>query len=129
LKVKKVKSVCTLHTAIGANFLGQIRKKFGQNQNVVASSNIRSRFTCPNVRLTENVFKRISTNSNPSSKPNPKSTKTFQRKQNDVIFRASVQTLAMHIHVVRPVYKQSELERKFLFLSLSLIDASAHQRQ
>jgi len=31
------------------------------------------KYTCPNGRLTENVFKRIFANSNPNTNPNPNS--------------------------------------------------------
>jgi len=57
----------------------------------------RTKYACPNRRLTENVFKPISAILNPNSKPNPPLTlnpnpKAQKRRKNEnVIFRANVQ--------------------------------------
>jgi len=59
-------------------------------------------YTCPNGRLTKNVFKQtyfanfnpnLNPNFNSNTNPYPKALKRFSGKQNDVIFRASVQIL------------------------------------
>jgi len=70
-----------------------------QRQNYIKYFNqsVRFRYTCPNGRLTENVFKRVSSNPNLNPNSNPKAQNPFRKKRNDIIFRANVQiTLGLY---------------------------------